>query len=439
MRPFWKRIQRYKNVSEKLFLDPMWQTKMTLNGESSVVEFLREEAGNQIANEAASTRGKRTMHTKVSPYILSRMDFSNLFECPVRRQFIPFASDMIEHDDHPMTTMDPVAENKYSPVPGLVHRYPEKVLFLATSTCPTYCRFCTRSYGVGRNTESTRKMKHFHHSSKRWERCFEYLRKHEDICDVTVSGGDTFQLTGQSLEDIGNRLLDIPHIERVRFATKGLSVLPMKIFRDRDWLAALIRLNERARSELKQISLNTHINHPNEMSWITTKASSVLHENGIVVRNQSVLLRHVNDKTDTMERLIKKLSKNMIQPYYVYACDLVSGTEDMRTPLSSILRMEDIRGRVAGFNTPQFVVDLTGGGGKRNVWSHVYYCKRSGISVFRDKESSTKLYYHFDPLHSLSSEVRNDWLYRFSSKGKEMLQHATASATTTTPRHLSRV
>ena len=275
MRHFWKRLRRYQNVSEDTFLDPKWQTKMTLSGTPSVVKFLREEAGDEIANEAISANSSKriTMYTKVSPYIQSRMDFTDLFKCPVRRQFIPFASDMVEnHDDHPMSSLDPVSEHENSPVPGLVHRYPEKVLFLATSTCPTYCRFCTRSYGVGRNTESTRKMKHFHHSSKRWDICFEYLRNEENVSDVTVSGGDTFQLNAQSLEYIGHKLLDIPHIERIRFATKGLSVLPMKIFRDQHWLDALITLNQRARREMKQISLNTRT------SFFLKHSSFHLHE-----------------------------------------------------------------------------------------------------------------------------------------------------------------
>ena len=161
------------------------------------------------------------------------------------------------------------------------------------------------------------------------------------------------------------------------------------------------------------------------MSWITREACRVLHENNIIVRNQSVLLRHINDDKDTILSLVRDLSKNMIQPYYVYACDLVRGTEDMRTPLSSMLRIEEhLRGRVAGFNTPQFVVDLAGGGGKRNAWSYVHYCQDSGISVFQNHDEKTKrrFYYHFDPLHALDPEVRDDWLYRFSTKGREMLE-----------------
>ena len=162
------------------------------------------------------------------------------------------------------------------------------------------------------------------------------------------------------------------------------------------------------------------------MSWITREACRVLHENNIIVRNQSVLLRHINDDKDTMLSLVRDLSKNMIQPYYVYACDLVRGTEDMRTPLSSMLRIEEhLRGRLAGFNTPQFVVDLAGGGGKRNVWSYVHYCQDSGISVFQnhdEKKTKGRFYYHFDPLHALDPEVRDDWLNRFSTKGHEMLE-----------------
>lgn len=259
-----------------------------------------------------------------------------------------------------------------------------------------------------------------------------YIEKTPVIQDVVVSGGDSYSLMPQHLRLIGDRLLDIPHVRRFRIATKGLCISPSRTLDPDDtWTDELIRLAKLGRERGKQVAMHTHFNHPNEFSWVSREAAQKLYANGVTVRNQSVLLKGVNDDVDTMKALIRELADNNIQPvncppplpitlptsnqekgadtiqYYVYAGDLVKGVEDLRTPLQTILDLEtQIRGSIAGFMTPQFVVDLPGGGGKRLAASYRTYDRKTGVSTFlapavtgRGKEN--KVYEYFDPLHNL--------------------------------------
>jgi len=214
---------------------------------------------------------------------------------------------------------------------------------------------------------------------------FEHIEKTPEIQDVVVSGGDSYYLQPDHLRLIGERLLSIPHVKRFRFATKGLAVCPMRILDQADgWTEAFIDLSNKGRSMGKQVALHTHFNHPNEVTWATELAARYLFERGVTVRNQTVLLRGVNDDLQTMAMLIRKLADLNIQPYYVYLADMVRGVEDMRTPLSTILDLEkNIRGTIAGFMTPSFVVDLPGGGGKRLANNFETYDEKSGISTWK--------------------------------------------------------
>lgn len=199
-------------------------------------------------------------------------------------------------------------------VPGLVHRYPDKVLFLATSICPVYCRFCTRSYAVGGNTETVSKV-HQKPSRNRWRVIFDHIAETEVIQDVVVSGGDTYFLQPEDIKEIGETLLDIPHVQRVRFASKGLAVVPCRTRDPNDsWTATFIALSNRGRKRGKQVCLHTHFNHPHEITWITRDAARYLFENGVIVRNQSVLLKGVNDDVHTMGTLLRSLADMNIQP-----------------------------------------------------------------------------------------------------------------------------
>jgi len=361
------------------------------------------------------------MSIRIPPHIISSIDWTNPIEDPLRRQFIPMMSTF--QPDHPKLTLDSLHETEDSPVEGLVHRYSDKCLFLGTfplqfstpsqwlisnytasSHCPLYCRFCTRSYAVGANTSTVTKSS-LKPVLRRWEAMLHYIASNTAINDVVISGGDSYSLLPHHLRFIGDRLLAIPHIRRFRIATKGPCVSPSRTLDPEDkWTDELIALVKRGRECGKQIALHTHFNHPDEFSWVSREAVQKLFENGVIVRNQSVLLKGVNDDVETMGALIRELADNNIQPYYIYAGDLVRGVEDLRTPLSTILDLESqLRGTIAGFMTPQFVVDLPGGGGKRLATSYKSYDRTTGKSTFVAPavKGGEKIYEYWDPLASL--------------------------------------
>jgi lysine 2,3-aminomutase len=213
---------------------------------------------------------------------------------------------------------------------------------------------------------------------------FDYIASTPALSDIVISGGDAYYLTPDQIYDIGTRLLAIPHIRRLRFATKGLAVCPSRILDPTDsWTSALIAVSNAGRKSGKMVAVHTHFNHPAEITWVSRAASQKLFAAGVVVRNQTVLLRGVNDDLGTMKALVRGLADMTITPYYVYQGDMVAGVEDLRTPLRTILELESqIRGSIAGFMTPQFVVDLPGGGGKRLAASYQSYDSETGVSRF---------------------------------------------------------
>jgi lysine 2,3-aminomutase len=208
------------------------------------------------------------MSVRVSPYLLSLIDWSDPYRDPLRRQFIPLGSALLP--DHPKLGLDSLSEQADSPVPSITHRYPDKVLFLPLNTCPVYCRFCTRSYAVGPDTEVEKLS--LKANLPRWEQAIRYIQSRPELEDVVVSGGDAYTLKSEQLRFIGDALLDIDHIRRIRIASKGPAVMPQKLLTDHDWFEALVGLAERGRSLHKQVVLHTHFNHPNEITAITREA-----------------------------------------------------------------------------------------------------------------------------------------------------------------------
>ena len=423
--PFWQRIPAYKNVTETEFLDHNWQAKHSITKVEKLLAALQDLVTPEFAADTEAGFKRAPMSVRVSPYMLSLIDWDKPYEDPVRIQFIPVASRLLPN--HPKLDLDSLHEQEDAPVPGLTHRYPDKALFLPLDTCPVYCRFCTRSYAVGVDTEEVEKVS-LKANESRWQIAYEYMRARPELEDIVISGGDVYQLRAQQIEDIGNALLDMPNVRRMRFATKGPAVMPQKILTDHAWIDALTRVVERGRSLHKEVVLHTHFNHPKEITEITAQAMNKLMERGIFVRNQTVLQRGVNDTPEVMALLIKRLGHVNVHPYYVYVHDLVSGVEDLRTSVDTALHIEKhVRGSTAGFNTPTFVVDAPGGGGKRNAHSYEHYDRETGISVYTAPSVKPGEYFlYFDPLHQLSTAMQRRW--EDPKNQEEMVQAALAMA-----------
>ncbi len=406
--PFWQRIPAYREVDDKTFLDHHWQAKNTITNVAKLLKALEGLVSPAFAADAESGFKKAPMSVRVSPYLLSLVDWENPYEDPLRIQFIPLGSRLLP--DHPKLHLDSLNEQGDAPVPGLTHRYPDKALFLPLDTCPVYCRFCTRSYAVGVDTEEVEKV-NLKVSEERWRKAYEYIGTRPELEDIVISGGDAYQLRASQIEEIGEALLALPNVRRMRFATKGPAVMPMKILTDEPWIDALTRIVDKGRKLHKEVVLHTHFNHPKEITAITERAMNKLHERAIFVRNQSVLQRRVNDTPETMTLLVKRLGHVNVHPYYVYVHDLVRGVEDLRTTLDTALYLEKhVRGSTAGFNTPVFVVDAPGGGGKRDAHSYEYYDRETGISVFTAPAVKPGQYFlYYDPLEHLSEAARRRW------------------------------
>lgn len=406
--PFWQAVPAYARVTEVEFLDHNWQAKHSITNVSKLLAAVRGLVPEEFFRDAEEGFKHAPMSVRVSPYLLSLIDWSRPYEDPLRIQFIPVASRRLP--DHPKLDLDSLHERQDMPVPGLTHRYPDKALFLPLDQCPVYCRFCTRSYAIGLDTQEVQKFQ-LRVNQDRWQQAFAYIASRPELEDIVVSGGDAFQLRADQLTQIGEALLAIPHVQRIRYATKGPAVMPQKILSDDPWVDALTHVHQKGRALRKEVMIHTHFNHPREITGITKTAMDRLFERGITVRNQTVLVRGVNDTPEVMGLLIKRLSHVNVHPYYVYMHDLVRGVEDLRTTVATALHIEkNIRGLTAGYNTPQVIVDTPGGGGKRNVHSYEHYDRETGIAVYTAPAVRPGKYFcYFDPIDQLSPATQARW------------------------------
>lgn len=405
---FWRTIPAWSEIDEQTFLDFRWQEKNAITNGKRLIAAVRDLVSSEFVADVEAGFKRAPMAVRISPYLLALIDWTDPYGDPLRRMFLPIGSQL--EADHPMLTLDSLGEQSDAPVPGLTHRYPDKALFLALDTCPVYCRFCTRSYAVGLDTGEVEKVK-IRANKERWARAFKYISERPELEDIVISGGDAYRLKASQLSELGHALLDIPHIRRFRIATKGPAIQPMKLITDVEWLDALTQIVERGRSLGKDVCLHTHFNHPNEVTGISQDALGLLFQRGIVVRNQAVFQRGVNDEAETMIELNRRLSYINVHPYYVYVHDLVRGTEDLRTTVAAAVQVEKrMRGATAGFNTPTFVVDAPGGGGKRDVHSFEHYDRVTGITVYTAPSVKPgKLFCYFDPMRDLSPEMQAAW------------------------------
>lgn len=405
---FWRRIPAYEAVDEATFLDHRWQAKNTITRVDKLLAAVQGLVPQSFIDDARVGFEHAPMNVRVSPYLLSLIDWNDPYRDPLRIQFIPVGSRLLP--DHPKLGLDSLGEQADAPVSGLTHRYRDKALFLALDTCPVYCRFCTRSYAIGGDTADVEKVS-LKANKDRWAQAFEYIESRPELEDIVVSGGDAYQLRDDHIREIGTRLLHMPNIRRIRFATKGLAVMPQKVLTDDDWFRAIVDMTNLGRKLHKQVVVHTHFNHPKELTEITQRATNRFFEEGVIVRNQTVLLRNVNDDVDTMRLLVKRMGHINVQPYYIYVHDLVQGVEDLRTTLQTALDLEKhLRGSTAGFNTPNLIVDAPGGGGKRVASTYEVYDRTTGISIYTAPSvKAGQLFYSFDPVDLLPEEGRRRW------------------------------
>jgi lysine 2,3-aminomutase len=422
---FWRDIPAYKDVDEKTFMDWLWQSKNSVKSPDELMATIQDLVEPEFFEDVRQGFHRAPMAVRISPYMIASIDWKNPYKDPVRTQFLPLASRLLP--DHPRLSLDSLHELEDSPVPGLTHRYVDKALFLPLNTCPVYCRFCTRSYAIGGDTDTVEKAQ-LATDPKLWEQAFEYIASRPELQDIVVSGGDTYQLPAKSLTKIGEALLAIPNVRRMRFATKGPAVMPMKILTDAAWTDALTSIVEQGRKLGKDVMLHTHFNSPNEISYITQQAMQVLFERGIMVRNQSVLIRGVNDDKHTMRKLVKQLGYMNVHAYYVYMHDMVKGVEDLRTTIQTAVDIEKfVRGTTAGFNTPTFLCDAPGGGGKRDLHSYDHYDRENGIAVYSAPSVKPGQWFmYFDPIDQLAPAAQARW--KDPKEQNEMVRAAIAAA-----------
>ena len=319
--------------------DWRWQMRHRLRDPDVLARIIALSPSERTAIEEGSSK----LPFAVTPYYMSLVACEDP-DHPIRRSVIPTMHELIRMD---CEADDPLGEDEDSPLPGLVHRYPDRVLLLGSDQCATYCRYCTRSRLVGRG--------HLKPSRARLEAAFDYIRGTPTVRDVLLSGGDPLTLGDDQIDWMLGQLREIPHVEIVRIGTKVPVVLPQRITPD------LVRVLRR----YHPLWVSIHFTHPQECTADVVKACTRLADAGIPLGSQTVLLKGINDEVDTMRQLVHNLMRMRVRPYYLYQCDPISGSAHFRTPVSRGIEMiRGLRGFTSGYAVPTFVVDAPGGGGK---------------------------------------------------------------------------
>ena len=357
----------FPEVTDQQWNDWKWQVKNrieTLDQLKKYITLTPEE-------EEGVKKTLSTLRMAITPYYLSLIDPENP-NCPVRKQAIPTGAETYQSA---ADLLDPLHEDEDSPTPGLTHRYPDRVLMLITDMCSMYCRHCTRRRFAGQKDDES--------PADKIEKCIEYVERTPTVRDVLLSGGDALMVSDEKLEYIISRLRAIPHVEIIRIGSRTPVVCPQRITDD---LVNMLK-------KYHPIWLNTHFNHPNEVTEESAAACAKLANAGIPLGNQSVLLRGVNDCVNVMKRLVHALVKMRVRPYYIYQCDLSMGLEHFRTPVSKGIEIiEGLRGHTSGYAVPTFVVDAPGGGGKTPVMPQYVISQSPGKVVLRNFEGVITTY-----------------------------------------------
>jgi lysine 2,3-aminomutase len=350
------------DVSDKDWNDWRWQLKNRIGTLAQLERLMptltpEEYAGTQLANSKLALG--------ITPYFFNLIDPADE-HCPIRRQVVPRLE---ETATAPWELTDPCGEDSHSPVPGLVHRYPDRVLFLVTDRCASYCRYCTRSRLVSNASGYD-----FH---PEFDKQLAYIAAHPEIRDVLLSGGDPLLLSDEKLEDLLTRLRAIPHVEFLRIGTRIPIFLPQRITPE---LCLMLK-------QFHPLFISVHSNHPRELTTEVRDALARMADAGIPLGNQSVLLKHVNDDVTVMKALVQKLLMCRVKPYYVYQCDLIAGSAHLRTSVRKGLEiMKALRGHTTGYAVPQYVIDAPGGGGKVPINPEYILQRNAGRVVIRNFE-----------------------------------------------------
>lgn len=363
----YKEIELWKDVKEEEWNDWKWQVKNRITDVqtlSKVINLMPDE-------EKAIKRCLETLRMAITPYYACLID-KNDEKDPIRMQAVPTINELIISKED---MQDPLSEDKDSPVPGLTHRYPDRVLFLITDMCSMYCRHCTRRRFAGGTDHSM--------SKDRIDEAIEYIRNTPQIRDVLLSGGDALIIEDDKLEYIIKKLRDIPHVEIIRIGTRTPAVNPMRIT---DKLLKMLK-------KYQPIWINTQFNHPKEITDESKRACEAIVDAGIPLGNQSVLLRGINDSVEIQRELVHKLVMMRVRPYYLYQCDMSQGIGHFRTKVSKGIEiMEGLRGHTSGFCIPTFVIDAPGGGGKIPVMPQYVISQSPTKVVLRNYEGVITTY-----------------------------------------------
>jgi len=356
----------WENVPPSLWNDWRWQLSHRL---SSIEELSQVIHLTQSERDALSASER--FRTDITPYFASLMDPDDP-NCPIRRQVVPTAQELVPFAAE---MEDSLAEDAHSPVPGLVHRYPDRVLMLVTTQCASYCRYCTRSRVVGNS--------HAQFSPADYDRQIAYVAANPQVRDVLISGGDPFTLPLKVLDQILARLRAIPHVEVIRIGTRVPVFLPQ-------------RINDELVNTLKRyhpLWVNIHFNHPKELAPEVEQAVNKLADAGIPLGSQTVLLAGVNDCPNVIMALVHKLVRNRVRPYYLYQCDLVHGAGHFRTPVAKGIEiMEALRGHTSGYAIPTYVIDAPAGGGKVPILPNYLMSMSESRVVIRNYEGFISTY-----------------------------------------------
>ena len=334
------RKQFFPHAGTAEWNDWEWQMRNRLTSMRALSSILRISEDERKATE----HHRASLRMCITPYYASLLDPEDPTQ-PLRRTVVPVTQERLRAA---CESDDPLEEEGHSPVPGIVHRYPDRVLFLVTDRCATHCRYCTRSRMVGRQEGKTS-------NGQGWEQAIAYIESNRSVRDVLVSGGDPLTMPDETLGRLLSRLRRIPHVEILRIGTKAPVVLPQRV------TPALIRMLKR----FHPLWMSIHFTHPEEITPEVGLACARLADAGIPLGSQTVLLSGINDDVATMKRLLLGLLRIRVRPYYLYQCDPIPGSSHFRTPVAKGLEiMRGLRGHTTGYAVPTYVIDAPGGGGK---------------------------------------------------------------------------